>query len=300
MCNLHPRPHSEKNNAAVFDIIYGLAGAPPQNPGEFLQRGSTMAFILTDYDKRIGTITFNRPEKKNSFSAEMLKELIAALDGLENKKALAVVIRAEKGSKVWSAGMDISELPDPGQDPLSYHDPIEIALRIVKKFPAPVIAMVEGGAWGAACDLCFACDLAVGCSSASFGMTPAKVGVPYNSSGILNFLNIVGMRIAKEMFFTASPLSAIRAHHLGILNHLVPDEDLERFTYEMAGRIAENSPLAISVIKEQLRLLAGSHPLSPDTFERIQGLRRQAYDSQDYLEGKRAFLEKRKPKFIGK
>ena len=259
-----------------------------------------MSLILMEYDKRIGTLTFNRAEKRNSFSAEMLKELIAALDSLEHKKARAVVIRAQKGSKVWSAGMDISELPDPGRDPLSYHDPIEIALRVIKRFPAPVIALVEGGAWGAGCDLCFACDIAVGGPTATFAITPAKVGVPYNSSGILNFLNIVGMRIAKEMFFTANPLSAVRAHHLGILNHVVPEEDLERFTYEMAGRIAENSPLAISVIKEQLRLLAGSHPLSPETFERIQGLRRQAYDSQDYLEGKKAFLEKRKPKFIGK
>jgi methylmalonyl-CoA decarboxylase len=259
-----------------------------------------MSLILMEYDKRIGTLTFNRAEKRNSFSAEMLKELIAALDSLEQKKAGAVIIRAQKGSKVWSAGMDINELPDPGRDPLSYHDPIEIALRVIKRFPAPVIALVEGGAWGAGCDLCFACDIAVGGPTATFAITPAKVGVPYNSSGILNFLNIVGMRIAKEMFFTANPLSAVRAHHLGILNHVVPEEELERFTYEMAGRIAENSPLAISVIKEQLRLLAGSHPLSPETFERIQGLRRQAYDSQDYLEGKRAFLEKRKPKFIGK
>jgi len=259
-----------------------------------------MSLILTDFDGKVGTITFNRPEKRNSFSADMLKELIAALDALEHKKARAVIVRAQKGAKVWSAGMDISELPDPGRDPLSYHDPIGIALRIIKKFPAPVIAMVEGGAWGAGCDLCFACDLAVGSPTATFAITPAKVGVPYNSTGILNFLNIVGMRIAKEMFFTATPMSAVRAHHLGVLNHVVPEAELERFTYEMAGQIAENSPLAISVIKEQLRHLAGSFPLNPETFERIQGIRRQAYDSEDYLEGKRAFLEKRKPKFVGK
>jgi len=101
------------------------------------------------------------------------------------------------------------------------------------------------------------------------------------------------------MFFTAQPIDAERAMQLGILNHLVPAEELEAFTYAMAKQISENSPLAIAVIKEQLRLLGNSHPLSPETFERIQGLRRKAYDSADYLEGKQAFMEKRKPVFKG-
>jgi methylmalonyl-CoA decarboxylase len=79
----------------------------------------------------------------------------------------------------------------------------------------------------------------------------------------------------------------------------VPTEELEAFSYAMAAQIAENSPLAIAVIKEQLRLLGNSHPLSPETFERIQGLRRRAYDSADYVEGKNAFYDKRKPVFKG-
>ena len=108
------------------------------------------------------------------------------------------------------------------------------------------------------------------------------------------------MRIAKEMFFTAEPIDALRALNSASLNHLVPEEELESFTYAMARRIAENSPLAIAIIKDQLRLLAGSYPLSPETFERIQGLRRRVYDSEDYLEGKTAFFEKRKPRFSGK
>jgi len=109
----------------------------------------------------------------------------------------------------------------------------------------------------------------------------------------------VGPRLAREMFFTAKPIDAERALQVGILNHLVPTEDLERFVTAMASQIAENSPLAISVIKEQLRLLGNSHPLSPETFERIQGLRRKVYDSADYLEGKNAFYEKRPPRFTG-
>jgi methylmalonyl-CoA decarboxylase len=105
--------------------------------------------------------------------------------------------------------------------------------------------------------------------------------------------------MTREMFFTARPIDADRAMQVGILNHLVPTDQLDAFTYAMAAQITENSPLAIAVIKEQLRLLGNSHPLSPETFERIQGLRRKAYDSADYLEGKQAFLEKRKPVFRG-
>lgn len=258
-----------------------------------------MSLILTSLDQGIATLTFNHPETRNSLSNALLNELIEKLQLFEQHKARAVVIRAERGVKVWSSGFDISELPVPGRDPLSYNDPLEQALRQIQLFPAPVMAMIEGSVWGGACDLSFICDIAIGCPSASFAITPAKIGVPYNSTGILHFINVVGPRITREMFFTAQPIGAERAMQLGILNHLVPADELEVFTYAMAKQITENSPLAIAVIKEQLRLLGNSHPLSPETFERIQGLRRRAYDSADYLEGKQAFLEKRKPVFKG-
>ena len=258
-----------------------------------------MPLIISTYNERVGTITLNNSGSRNSLSNELLNELIEALQHFEKRRARAVIIRAQPGVKVWSSGFDIRELPIPGRDPLSYNDPLEQALRAIQLFPAPVIAMIEGSVWGGACDLTFICDIAIGCPSAAFAITPAKIGVPYNSTGILHFINVVGPRLAREMFFTAKPISADRALQVGILNHLVPTENLERFALDMALQIAENSPLAIGVIKEQLRLLGNSHPLSPETFERIQGLRRKAYDSSDYLEGKNAFYEKRPPRFTG-
>jgi len=258
-----------------------------------------MQYIQTSSSNNIGTITLCHPETRNSLSNQLLGELIQALESFHRQAARAVVIRAEPGVKVWSSGFDINELPIPGRDPLSYNDPLEHALRAIQLFPAPVIAMIEGSVWGGGCDLICICDIAVGSHSAAFAITPAKLGLPYNSTGILHFINVVGPRIAREMFFTAKPITAERALQVGLLNHLVPSEDLERFTYDMASQITENSPLAIAVIKEQLRLLGDSHPLSPETFERIQGLRRKAYDSADYLEGRQAFLEKRKAVFKG-
>jgi methylmalonyl-CoA decarboxylase len=259
-----------------------------------------MSLIQVALNNRIGTLTFNHPEKRNALSNALLHQLADSLDKLMDMKARVVILRAAPGSKVWSAGFDVDELPVPGRDPLSYNDPLEVAIRKIQTMPAPVIAMIEGSVWGGACDLTFICDLAVGCESTTFAMTPAKLGVPYNISGILHFINLVGPRLAREMFFTAVPIDARRALEVDILNHLVPTAELEAHTYALAERIAGNSPLAISVIKEQLRILGNSYPLQPETFERVQGLRRKAYDSEDYLEGRAAFVEKRKPVFKGK
>jgi methylmalonyl-CoA decarboxylase len=258
-----------------------------------------MALILKDYRDMIGTITINNEAKRNCLTKQMMLDMIKTLNEFSELKARVIVIRANSGAKVWSSGYDINELPESGRDPLSYNDPLEQLLREIQKYPAPVIGMIEGSAWGGACDLAFCCDILIGTNSTAFAITPAKIGVPYNPSGILHFINMTGVHLAKEMFFTALPINAEQAKAHGILNHLVPAKELESFTYKVARQITENSPLSIAVIKEQLRILGNSHPLYPETFERIQGLRRLVYDSKDYTEGKRSFLEKRKPIFKG-
>jgi methylmalonyl-CoA decarboxylase len=242
----------------------------------------------------------NNPQQLNVLSSEMVDDMLQAFEVLEKEGARAIILRAYKGAKVWSSGHDINELPVSGRDPLPYDDPLVTILRSIQASPLPVIAMIEGGVWGGACDLALSCDILIGSPTASLTMTPAKIGVPYNASGILHFIGIMGVNIAKEMFFSARPLSAERAEKLGILNHMVPANELENFTNELAGSIAKNSPLSIKVIKEQICLLAGAHPLSPHTFERVQGLRRLVYDSADYAEGISAFLSKRPPVFRGK
>jgi methylmalonyl-CoA decarboxylase len=260
---------------------------------------SQVEFIVTERKEHIGSITLNHDRKRNALSKALIHELIAALNNMIHQRVRVVILRANKGAQVWSAGFDITELPLPGRDPLSYYDPLEQAIRAIQRCPAPVLAMIEGTVWGGACELAFVCDLLIGTPATSFAITPAKIGIPYNPSGILHIINILGLAMAKEMFFTAQPLNAERAFSLGLLNHLVPPEELEAFTLEIAAQIAANSPTSISVMKEQLRILGNALPLSPETFERIQGLRRLVYDSHDYLEGQKAFLEKRKPVFKG-
>jgi len=258
-----------------------------------------MSLVITEFKDKIGWITMNHDAKRNALSFEMLCNLIDALDEMSMRKARVVIIRANKGVKVWSAGFNIDELPRDGSDPLAYDNPLQMVIRSIMDFPAPVIAMAEGSIWGGACNIAFVCDILIGTKDTCLAITPAKIGVPYNTSGILQFLDVIGAHTAKEMFFTAEPISAEKAHTLGILNHVVPNEELEAFTLNLANKIIANSPLSIKVIKEQLNILGNSMPISPQTFERIDMLRHSAGVSKDFQEGLDAFYEKRKPEFKG-
>jgi len=258
-----------------------------------------MPLILKEYKEMIGWITLNHDAKRNALSFDLLNELLDAIHYMEQQKARVVVLRANKGAKVWSSGFNIDELPKDGSDPLAYDNPLQKVIRAIMKLPAPVITMAEGSIWGGACNIAFISDIVIGTENTCLAITPAKIGVPYNTSGILQFLDIIGSHIAKEMFFTADPISAERAHHLGIINHLVKVEELEEFTLNISNKILANSPLSIQVIKEQLNILGNSIPLPPTTFEHIDMLRRIAGTSNDYMEGLTAFYEKRKPVFKG-
>ncbi|HYK83998.1 MAG TPA: methylmalonyl-CoA decarboxylase [Ktedonobacteraceae bacterium] len=256
-------------------------------------------FILADYVNSIGTLTLNQPAKRNALSEALVEELLTALADFQRAGTRVVVLRAAPDASVWSSGHDISELPQ-GRDPLPYSDPFERALRAVKTFPAPVIAMVHGSVWGVATDLVLSCDIAIGDETSSFAVTPANIGLAYNTAGLLRFMRRLPLNRVKEMFFTGEPVTASDAVEWGILNHLVAASELEARTYDLARRMASKAPLVLSVVKEQLRILADASPISSDVFERIEALREAVYQSEDYLEGIRAFREKRPPHFSGR
>jgi methylmalonyl-CoA decarboxylase len=255
--------------------------------------------ILTQMAEAVGTITLNQPAKRNALSRDLVAEMIAALGEFREAAARVVVIRAAADVKVWSAGHDVDELPQ-GQDPLAYSDALERLVREVASFPGAVVAMVHGSVWGGATDLVLNCDLIIGDETSSFAITPANLGLAYNTVGLLHFLRCLPLNFIKEMFFTAASVKAEDASKWGILNHLVPAASLERFTYDLAKLMSSKAPLVLAAVKEQLRLLAQAAPLTPDVVEQIQELRQRVYRSEDYREGIRAFHEKRKAVFTGK
>ncbi len=154
--------------------------------------------------------------------------------------------------------------------------------------------------WGGACDLCCSCDIVIAARDSTFAMTPAKIGIPYNASGLIHFINHIGLNKAKEMFFSAQPIPVHQAWNNGFVNHEVERAELEAFTYALAGKIAANAPLAVRAIKAQFRLLTRGNLIDAETAERIQSIRRRVYDSEDYVEGIQSFREKRAPKFKGR
>lgn len=259
-----------------------------------------MDFINISVSKNIGTIIFNNDKQRNSLNLAMLDEIIEALDVLEKENVRVIIIRSNPNAKVWCAGLNIKELPKPGRDPLPYSHPLEVIIRKIELLSAPVIAMVTGTVWGGGTDLVLTCDIIIGSPKSSFAITPAKLGLPYNSKGLEHFLNTLPLNIIKEMFFTALPLNADRSYNIGLLNHLINDDEIEVFVYDMAESIVNNSPFSIKVVKEQLNLLTAARPLTPDVFERINELRIMAYNSEDFKEGLQAFCDKRKPIFLGK
>jgi methylmalonyl-CoA decarboxylase len=144
------------------------------------------------------------------------------------------------------------------------------------------------------------CDIVIAAEGVTLAITPARLGVPYDIEGTLSFMQSVSLTIIKEMLFTAQPMTADRALRLGLINQVVSADLLDSTTKELAGHIIRNSPLVISLLKEQLRVLGEAHPLNPEGFQRIQSIRRRIYDSADYQEGIRAFFERRAPQFEGR
>jgi len=248
-------------------------------------------------DGPIRIVTLSHPERRNALSNAMADEISAAVDGAPCR---ALVLRAESGATTWSSGHDIDDLPTDGRDPLAWTSPVEHLVRAARQAPFPVIAAVEGGAWGAACNLAFACDLIVATRDATFAITPARLGVPYHTDGVAQFLGAVPLNVAKQMFFTAQPLRADSAQLSGTVTRLAETSaELEREWRTLAERIASLAPLSIRAIKAEMNALTDARPLESGTFERLTSLRRAAWMSTDFAEGLAAFRERRDPRFAG-
>ncbi len=248
----------------------------------------------------VRAISMTNSRKHNSFNAAMSADLVRLLEVARHDGTRVVLLRAEPGVKVWSAGHDISDLPTGDEDPLNWTNTLAEMADAVAGFPLPLIAVVEGGVWGGACELVMSADLVVAHIDSTFAITPAKLGVAYSSGGVSRFMAALPSHIVKEMFFTAEPISANRAHELGVVNRLAADEpELSTQAWELAERIAQRAPLTLRSIKAEAR--AVSEPTyAAGTAEELKSLRDAAWTSEDYQEGVQAFRQRRPPEFRGR
>ncbi len=261
-----------------------------------------MSLVIIEIKDSIGTITLDHDEKRNALSFSLVEEILYGLGALEKKGARVAILRARSGSKVWSAGHNVVDLPPKGKDPLTEEDPLRRLISRIKKADFPVIAMVEGGVFGGANEVVAACDIVIAADNASFRFTPARMGVPYDQVGLLTMINAVGLRTAKEMVFTAKSFDSKWAQEHGLVSRVVSLSSLEEETYEESKNIANNSPIALWAMKYTLNVHEEPQLLSLTSREvrEINFRRNAAYSSDDYEEGKCAFFEKRDPLFKGK
>lgn len=258
-----------------------------------------MAPLISSTQGDIGIITMNNDARRNVLCEAFLNQLTDLLGTFREHRVRVVILRANPGAQVWSAGHDVNELPPAGQDPLPWAEILPCITRAIHDFPAPVIAMIEGSVWGGACELALACDMVVAAAGTTFALTPARLGVPYNINGLSTFTRSLTPQLLKELLFTASPMSAERLANAGAINHVVPRAGLESFCLNLAGQIQANAPLTIRATKEMMNVLLGGRDLSASEFERLEELRKSVYNSSDYAEGLDAIRNKRPPKFTG-
>lgn len=163
-----------------------------------------------------------------------------------------------------------------------------------------MIALLNGSAFGAGCELALCCDLRIGADDIRMGMPPAKLGLVYPLPGLMRFVQAIGFPNTRELFLTGRFYPAQRAKEMGLVHYLLPRQELESFTYEMAYEMAANAPLSLKGTKRILHLMTQSISLSDQGVREAQDLLDQTFSSEDLKEGQRAFLQKRKPAFKGR
>lgn len=261
---------------------------------------SELSELIVQEDGSVCTLIFNSPEKRNTLSPDILIQLSSELKRLEEENKVRCAVLTGSGDKAFSSGYDISAI---GQnDMIKHHEgdhPLGRALRSIESFPYPVIAMMNGHAFGAGLEVAVTCDIRISVDHSLFGMPPAKLGVVYSYLGLKKFIDLIGPGYTKEMFLIGRPISSERASEIGLVNFLVSRDKIEEFTYEMAKEISQNAPLSLKTLKETINLV-GRKPLSSEDEQTIRQMTLEVQNSEDYKEGQKAFSEKRKPEFKGK
>lgn len=259
--------------------------------------------LLIEKNGYIATLTINRPEQRNILTPALLAQVHLTLEKWAADDSVRAVVVTGGSSHVFSAGYDIKAIPvdaDPATRKfLKRGNPLDLALSSIRNFPYPVIAMLNGHAFGGGLNLAIACDIRIGADDIKTGMPPAKLGLVYPPAGLRQFVEVLGMARTREIFLTAKTYSGKAVKAMGLVDHLVPRNNLAHRTYDLATEIAGNAPLAIKGIKKILNMFGERMTLDAALFTEAENLIAMTLNSEDLKEGRAAFIEKRKPAFKG-
>jgi enoyl-CoA hydratase len=256
--------------------------------------------MMSHKDGRVGYVIFNNPERHNAVSLDMWMAAGDTLDGFQNDNNITVVVVTGAGGKAFVSGADISrfEKERSNEETVArYNATVEKSFAAFHEFPKPTIAMIRGYCYGGGVGLATCCDIRICTEGSKFAVPAAKLGLGYGYRGLKRLVDIVGPSFAMEIFYTARQFSAAEALAMGLVNRVVPDGDLESYVKNYADTIAENAPLTIRAVKATVSEILKDE--SNRDVKRSQALVEACFKSRDYEEGRKAFMEKRKPVFTG-
>ncbi|MDQ0216940.1 enoyl-CoA hydratase/isomerase family protein [Peribacillus cavernae] len=253
--------------------------------------------VYLDVKDGVGTIYINRPEKRNALTYEMWVDLARLVDECNENSEIKVIVFRSTTDVAFSAGADIGEFKTiryTAEGAAKYNDATMVLEEKIAKSPKPSIAMISGFCVGGGCEIAVACDFRFSDNSGRFGITPAKLGLIYNTPGTKNLVDLVGPAHAKDILFTGRIMEAEEAFQMGLINRIIDKTQLEAETYQFAKLICQNAQMAVRGSKTIInRVLEGDVKDSEKTAELVL----ESFESDDYREGVSAFLEKRKPNF---
>jgi enoyl-CoA hydratase len=252
-------------------------------------------------ERGIGFITLNNPERHNAVSLEMWRALGDVMEVFDADESVRVTVISGAGGRAFASGADISEFEQQRSNSVqreSYGEISQRGFRAVSNFSKPSIAMIQGYCLGGGLLLALATDLRFATAGSKFGVPATKLGLGYDYSGVAALARVVGPARTADLLFSARQLDAAEARESGLVNFVVPDGELATRVDDYARRVADNAPLTIRAIRASLRVYSRYAQL-PDASS-VEPLVKRCFDSEDYREGRRAFMEKRKPNFQGK
>ena len=256
--------------------------------------------MLSRKEGGIGYVIFNNPERHNAVSLDMWEAASRFLDNFRNDKSIRVVVLTGAGGKAFVSGADISKFEEERSDEKAiarYNKAVDQAYTAVYEFPKPTIAMIRGYCLGGGVGLAVCCDLRICSDNSRFAVPAAKLGLGYGYTGIRRLSDIVRPAFTKEIFFTARQFDATEAQAMGLVNRVVPKDELETYVRDYAAMIVGNAPLTVDSVKYIVGEAVKDE--SERNIARCTELVNQCFASNDYAEGRKAFMEKRKPAFTG-